>query len=296
MTWIPEEIWRKRRLGDRPWAADGDAALRVFCAPNISERRPKNQRELVERARYHLRNARLQRIATPVGGIETYSFEPDKQPASGTVLIVHGWTSEASFMTAVAEPIRRAGFRIVLMDLPAHGRSDGRSTNLMDCARATAVVGQALGPIHAVVTHSFGGLIALVAAEGLAPMPVRLEAKHAVLVSSPNKLSDFTRDFCKHWGVSPAGRRAFEKRLERIGHRPISHFSAAKLLGTSGCNGLVVHARDDTDVTFRCAEEIVEESKGVELLAFDGLGHRNILFAPQVTRAIANHLAGTVSA
>lgn len=293
MPWFAEEVWRHRQLTNLPSAAAGDIALRVFCAPNISERRPPNHRQLVERARYHLRHARIQRIATPVGDIATYTLEPDRQPIAGTVLVVHGWTSEASSMTAIAEPIRRAGFRVVLIDLPAHGRSDGRSTQLVDCARAVAFIGEALGPLHAVVTHSFGGLIALVAAEGLAPVPTRLIAKHAVLIASPNRLLDFTRDFCEHWHVSPAGRRAFENRLSRVGHRPLEYFTASKMLGAIDGGGFIIHDRNDTSVAFRCAEEIVEATSA-KLLATQGLGHNNILFASQVTRAVANHLSGTV--
>lgn len=290
--WLPEDVWRHRCLDGLPSAGAGDAALRIFCAPGISERRPPNQRVLVERARYHLRNAVARRIASPVGDIQTYTFEPDR-PATGTVLVLHGWTSEASSMTAVAEPIRRAGFRVTLMDLPAHGRSDGRSTHLIDCARATVAVSSGLGPLHAVVTHSLGGLIAMVATEGLEPMPGRLQARQAVLIASPNRLSDFTRDFCAHWQASPAGRRAFEKRLERIGRRPIGCFSTARLLRISGCGGFVIHDRSDDDVTFQSAQEIADGNPGIKLMATEGLGHRNILFASQVTRAIANHLAAT---
>ena len=291
MIWLPSEIWAERRLGRLPSAAAGDAAYRIFCTPYISERRAANHRELAERARYHLRNAQWRRVATPVGDIQTYTFEPERQITPGIVLVVHGWTGESSFMTAVAEPIRRAGFRVALVDLPAHGLSAGRTTNLIDCARAMVAVGEALGPVHAVVTHSFGGLISLVAAEGKPPMPGPLVTKHFVLIASPNRLSDITAHFSKYWELTDAGRRAFENRLERVGGRAMGCFAAVKLLPTIGCPALVIHARDDVDVPFRCAEEIAAGVAGTELLAFDGLGHRNILFASQATRAVASYLA-----
>jgi hypothetical protein len=64
----------------------------------------------------------------------------------------------------------------------------------------------------------------------------------------------------------------------------------------AGCRGLVIHAPDDVDVPFRCAEEIVGSVGGMELRTFDGLGHRNILFTPQVARTITSYLGRTVHA
>lgn len=290
MIWIPPEIWKDRRLEGLPVDIAGDTAFRIFCTPVISERRQPNHHLLTERARYHLRRAAWERISSPVGEIQTYVFEPDIQPALGLVLIVHGWTAEASFMSAVAEPIRRAGFRVVLLDLPAHGLSSGRSTHMMDCARAVVAVGQHFGPAHAVVSHSFGGLISLVAAEGLPPMQGRLEAGRIVLIASPNRLTDVTDFFASHWRLEADGKRAFEKRLERVGGRPIGDFTAVKLLRKTQLPALLVHAPDDADVPYSCAEQIAADIPGTSLLTFEGLGHRNILSASPPIRAVTAYL------
>lgn len=241
---------RIEHLADLPPAAAGDAAFRNFCTLAETEWRLADHRKLSERARFHLRHAVWQRVATPVGDLQAYRFEPYKQPANGTILLVHGWTSEAAFMTAMAEPIRRAGFRVVLFDLPAHGLSPGRRTNLVDCARATAAVAEATGPVHAVVAHSFGGMVALLAAEGRPPMAKALRTGHAVLIACPNRLADVTGEFAARRQMTKAARRAFELRLERVGRRPIAHFATAELLPGSRCGALVVHARDDREVPF----------------------------------------------
>lgn len=277
-------------LGDLPAAEAGDAAFRSFCTPAETEWRLPNQRAFSERARFHLRYAMRQQVPTPAGALQTYRFQPDQQPGGGTVMLVHGWTSEAAFMMALAEPIRRAGFQVVLFDLPAHGLSPGRRTNLVDCARATLAMAQAVGPLHAIVAHSFGGMVSLLAAEGRPPMPRKLEVPHVVLIACPNRLSDVTRQFAERRRMTEAGRRAFELRLERVGHRSIRRFATAELLAASRCRALVVHARDDGEVPFQCAEEVTAANPQARMAAFDGFGHRNILFAPPAVRSVVKYL------
>lgn len=294
MIWLPETYWRHHAISALPTAAAGDAALRLFCWPRLSERRPQNYAILAERARFHLRKAEWKHVPTPYGDVRVYVFEPDSRPDDGTepktVLVLHGWTGEASFMTALAEPIRRTGCRTVLFDMPAHGLSAGRSTNLIECAHATRLVGEAMGPIHAVVAHSFGGMAALLAMEGRSPMPHPLPVDRIVLVASPNRLSEVTGHFAEHWGLPAAARRAYEHRLERIGRRPLSHFTVVNLLRTVGCPALVIHDLKDDDVPYAAAEEIVAGVPGTDLVTFDGFGHRNILFAPPVMRAVVGWL------
>lgn len=271
-----------------PWLA-GEFAYRRFCTPVQSERRAADHGVLAARARFHLRRARWSRLATAGGEVQLYVYEPDEGvPVRGTVVVVHGWTSEASFMTALAEPIRRAGWRTVLFDCPAHGLSSGRRTNLIDCARATLAVAEAFAPVHAFVTHSFGSLVALLVAEGGPPMPRRAAVDRLVLVAAPNRLGEVTAHFGRHIGLGAAAQRAYEHHLERVGHRRLASFESAAMLRSVGRPALVIHARDDFEVPFRNAEEIVAGCGAAKLAPFDGLGHRKILYAsPPIRAAVA---------
>ena len=266
----------------------GELAYRRFCTPVLSERRSADHRLLAERARFHLRRAAWQRLPTPVGAVQAYVFEPDQSPARGTVIVVHGWTSEASFMTAIAEPIRRAGWRVVLFDCPAHGLSAGRRTHLVDCARATLAVADAFAPVHAFVTHSFGSLVALLVAEGGAPMPARVAVDRFVLIAAPNRMREVTAAFGRNIGLGGHAQRVYEHQLERIGHRPLDGFQSATMLRATGRPALIIHATDDHEVPFRNAMEIMSNCPAAELARFDALGHRKILYAsPPIRAAVA---------
>ena len=130
-------------------------------------------------------------------------FDPEGAWNSASVLLVHGWTSEASFMTAFAEYFRKCGFRIVLFDFPAHGQSTRERASLIDCAHAVRHVAEALGPIEYVLADSLGGMAALLAGGGGAPMPRGYPFRAFVLVAMPNDFSAVTRTFGEEEALRP---------------------------------------------------------------------------------------------
>jgi pimeloyl-ACP methyl ester carboxylesterase len=71
----------------------------------------------------------------------------------------------------------------------------------------------------------------------------------------------------------------------------VATFSASALLGKVGAPALVVHGRDDREVSHRNAEEIAAACPSARLMVFDGLDHRTLLFAPPVFRAVMMELA-----
>lgn len=267
----------------------GDLAFRMFCVPRFSEYRSADHVALVGRARYHLRSARCRMLSTGVGDVMTYELLPDGD-VRGHVMVVHGWTSEASFMTAIAEPLRRSGFRVVLADCPAHGRSLGEHTNLVACAQAMVQVADHHGPFDALVAHSMGALASLMAGVGDPPLPHAVVFKKYCLIAAPNRFGEVTRRFASRLGISDAARKHFERHIERVAHMAIDDFCGERFLRKIGQPTLVVHARDDHEVPFHNAEQLAAAGRHVTLLAFDGLGHRRVLYAPPVVRAAVSFL------
>lgn len=268
----------------------GAHAFQLFCTPALSSHRTADHEQLVERARFHLRAMTKARVATSVGEIQIYVAMPESPPRA-SVLLVHGWTAEAAFMTAMAEHLRRRGMRVVLMDLPAHGNSSGDTTTLIDCGRAVLEIAEAMGPIRFVLGHSMGGLAALLAGEGRRPLPRSAPFEGYVLIGMPDRFGEVTRNFGDELGLSPAALRAFERRLELLALRRVADFSGSGLLAAVERPALLLHCRDDEVARFAAAEEMARASSQVELQDFSGLGHRMILYAPPVARAASAFLA-----
>jgi pimeloyl-ACP methyl ester carboxylesterase len=96
-------------------------------------------------------------------------------PALPPVLLVHGVTSNAGIWWRVAPAIAAAGYHVIAVDMPGHGRSApaARSHVLLDTATELAAFVHAAGlevAQLAVVGHSWGGMVtAQLPAAGLTP-------------------------------------------------------------------------------------------------------------------------------
>ncbi len=270
-----------------------DIVFQHFCEPHRSERREAGHTFLVRRARRHLAMARTMAVPSVDGPIPVHVFEPVDQPVRANVLVAHGWTAEASFMTLFGERLRHVGFRAILMDAPAHGHCPRRKSSMIDYTEAVLNVAAAFAPVPHIIAHSMGCLAALHAGAGGPPFHQRADFKRYVLISPPNRLSAITREFANARNLTDQARRAFERRLERVAHRSLSTFTSADLLRASGGTAILLHARDDTEVPIFHSEEIAASVPGTKTQLFDGMGHRKILSSPQVVRAALNFLMET---
>ena len=199
--------------------------------------------------------------------------------AGPTVLLVHGWGSRAGRLAAAAAALVDARFRVVLYDGPAHGASSGRHASLPEFARALRAVADATGPVYGLVGHSLGGAaISLALSWGLA-------AERVVLIAPPSDVIVFSQAFADHVGLPRRAHDVMRRNLAtRLDMRweEIHIGTLARGLTTSA---LVVHDRDDPDVPYSHAEEIVAAWPRARLLTTTGLGHRAILRDPAVVQA-----------
>ncbi|MEM1306669.1 MAG: alpha/beta hydrolase [Pseudomonadota bacterium] len=263
----------------------GDRAHRLFRLPALSPFRPEGQSRLAAKARPALRRAVFSWTPSPVGNIATYDFAP-KSPPTGTVLCVHGWSGEAAFMAAFSGPLVQSGLRVVLFDHPAHGRSAGRRSSIIEMARATLAVADRFGPIDTVIAHSIGCFATLLALEGGPPLYRHHPFEKLCLIAAPNHFSDVVHRFADHFELPPAARRCFERGVARASQRTLRELNSADFLRELGVPTLLVHARDDACIPVADGMAIAGACPNAQLEVFDGLGHGRVLYAPPVIREV----------
>ena len=194
-----------------------------------------------------------------------------------TVVLVHGWNGTSGDLSAFIAPLRDTGRRVVAIDLPAHGRSSGRFSDLTEAVDAVEAVLRREPRVEAVIAHSFGVPATVLAAARGIPLP------RAVLISGPTAVEPYLQRFAQVLGVSAATRAALQRRLRALLERV--RLSAVELTGVAprlGTRALIVHDRSDREVPFLSAQSLHRAWQESELMATEGLGHRRLLADPAV--------------
>src|SRR5215203_5335013 len=96
-------------------------------------------------------------IALPSGAVAAWRL--GRGPA---VMLVHGWEDDNALWGPLADSFGREGRPVVALDLPGHGFSHATDASPRGAAKAVRETAAALGPIEAVVGHSYGCTAALI--------------------------------------------------------------------------------------------------------------------------------------
>jgi pimeloyl-ACP methyl ester carboxylesterase len=266
------------------------AAFNQFSTP------PRGAAELEAEAKLHdklgplLDQAEATRIGTPDAIIQTYLWHTETAPSRGRVLLIHGWTGQALIMGLFVRPLLQAGFDVVALDQPAHGRSTGLRLNMPIGARAVLAVADRFGPFTGVITHSFGGQVAALALEGGPPIGRRFTADKLVTVACPHALQRLTGNFGRDFGFSADLQARFEARISAAAGRPIETVNTGTMLAVAGLPVLTIHDERDDEVPFTEAQALAATAANVTLVPFAGLGHRRIIVTSAVIRAAIKFL------
>ena len=214
----------------------------------------------------------------------TLYSRPD-QNDTPVVLLLHGWGGHAGLLLALAEVLRAKGMRPMMVEMPAHGRSDDTISNLPQFARAleyvTARLVQQGHTVRAVVAHSLAANAAAYAASrGLA-------SERLVLLAPPASPLEYTRLFAHVFGLSETTRAGMQRRIESREGILMRQFEPAAVGPRIKVPTLVVHDRNDSINLFADGVAFSEAIANGQLLATEGLGHRRILKAPEVIARVA---------
>ena len=195
-----------------------------------------------------------------------------------TVLLLHGWGGRAVHLQEFVEPLLAAGFRVVAFDAPAHGRSDGMRTNLVECAGAVLQVAGMVGPIHGIIAHSFGS--------PTAAMAVRhgLEIDRLVFIGAPVSIAKLWSKIAHFIGLpAHVSQRAMGQIESRLGIS-MEEGETDRVVADLDMPLLVFHDEEDRDVPWEDGASIARAAKDANLVRTSGLGHRRIIRDPAVIR------------
>jgi pimeloyl-ACP methyl ester carboxylesterase len=250
-------------------------------ARNILERFSVPVRRARPRVAEMLRDADHAMIDTPAGSIATWRL--GQGPA---ILLVHGWEDDNAIWSPLIERLFYAGRSVLVMDLPAHGHSTGERCGLPQSSAAVCAVAQALGPIEAVITHSYGG-----PTTGLA-LEQGLQTDAVVMVAPPLALPGQVDKMVERYGISPEVAKRFQEMLPSVLGQPVEWFDLARLAPAMTARALFVHSVDDDSCPYQNSAKLADLWPDGELLLTDGLGHRIVAQDSDIHDRILDFLDG----
>ena len=206
-----------------------------------------------------------------------------------TVLLVHGWGDHAARMGGFVAPLVAAGYRVVGLDLPGHGRRGPKATDLPTLAAALTAAGPQLGPIHAIVAHSMGGTVTMFATrDALSPQAL-------VLLAPPVRLEHAVARFGELLDLPDRVLLGLRRRIERRFGRSVWDDYAADALRLE-VPTLVIHDVEDPQVDIDDSRLLVRAWPHAQLVETAGLGHHRILRDPEVVASAVAFVASPVAA
>ncbi|AMP01481.1 alpha/beta hydrolase fold family protein [Collimonas arenae] len=200
------------------------------------------------------------------------------------LLMTHGWGGWGLQLVTLAEALGAAGWAVVLIDQPAHGRSAAWRSTLPQFARALNYAAARLGRVQAVVGHSMGGAAACIAAaNGLA-------LRKLILISAPISMIQVTHEYATTFGLREKLRASMVSYLEGREGMVFERMDAIHTAPRINASTLVVHDREDAIVPYSAAQTLIENLPDAQLLETSGLGHRRVLKDPGVIHAVMQFL------
>jgi len=202
------------------------------------------------------------------------------------VLLAHGWGGGAVQMAALAEHIAALGFQAVAIDLSGHGSSPGNRTRWEWLIRDVADASRELGPLHAAVGHSAGGL-ATMAARGLHG----LRASRYVCVCAPSHPFPPVRVIAQRLNPRPGVLSRYQDYLARQFRSDWRTLAGASSFAGAGEETLLVYDEKDRFVPHTEGDRLNELNPGTRLVKTKDYGHTRILESPELARFVGDFLA-----
>lgn len=249
-------------------------ASKLFITP-IKHKTPKREMEMEQKSIQQM-------IVVPAINREVNVYEYGN--GNKKVLLVHGWSGRGTQLFKIAKEMINLGYLTVSFDAPAHGKSPGNSTIMIDFIASIIEIDKQFGPFEIAIGHSLGGMSVMNAIkEGL-------KVNKAIIIGSGDIVQDITDDFVSKLGLKLKISKLLCEHFEKKHGRIMDDYNAYKAAEKTLIPTLVIHDENDPEVPVKAGIHIYEHLKNGELMITKRLGHRKILADHQVIEKIINFI------
>ena len=200
------------------------------------------------------------------------------------ILLVHGWSGRGTQLVKIADELLYLGYSTISFDAPAHGKSKGNSSIMIEFIASILELEKQFGPFEYAIGHSLGGMSILNA------IREHLKVKKAIIIGSGNVIQDIIDDFIKKLRLTPAIGLKLRDYFEKKYGEKMDYYSASNAAKKVLTPILIIHDENDEEVNVSATYHISKNLKNSELMITKNLGHRKILGNTEVIKRIVEYL------
>lgn len=253
----------------------GEEAFRLFCTP------PKKSKRVSQVLK------RFEHLQFQFDGKLIHGYRCN-HPGKKRILLLHGFSSSCHNFDKYVQPLIDKGYEVLAFDAPAHGASEGQTTNALEYSGMILKVIELYGRIDGYIAHSFGGLAVSLAMEHIQHGP---ETKIALIAPATETTTAIDSALKLIGFKKPGIRDAMEQYIFDQTGNHADWFSVRRAMYNIKASVLWLHDVDD-DIT-PLSDAIQVKQAGHPNITFsitNGLGHQKIYRDPLVMKHIIDYL------
>ena len=254
----------------------GEEAFRLFCTP-LSRYKGKEAEVFLQ----------AEKLEFDLGGNKIKGYRCN-HPQAKKVLLLHGFSSTCHKFDKYAVALIAKGYEVLAFDAPAHGFSEGISTNAVEYSDMIKKVADLYGPLDAFVSHSFGGIAVSLALEEME----HDESTKLVLIAPATETSSAIDGAFAMLGITSKHiRQSMEDVIFKMSGKNTAWFSVRRAIKNIKASVLWLHDEDDFITPLADALKVQEDSHPhVKFIITKGLGHQKIYKDAFVKKSILEFL------
>jgi pimeloyl-ACP methyl ester carboxylesterase len=200
------------------------------------------------------------------------------------ILLVHGWSGRGTQLVKIADELLNLGYSTISFDAPAHGKSKGNSSIMVEFIASILELEKHFGPFEFAIGHSLGGMSILNA------IREKLKVRKVVIIGSGDIIQDIIDDFIEKLELNPEIGIKLREHFEKKYGVEMNYYSASNAAKEVLIPVLIIHDENDVDVNVKAAYNIKENLNISELMITKNLGHRKILGNNEVIQSIVTFI------
>lgn len=251
-----------------------EKAFELFCTPlnkSISKKELKN----AEATSFKLNTKTIRGYQWNSEGIKT-------------LLILHGFGSAAYKFERYVNPAVKKGYRVLAFDAPAHGLSDGKTTDAVEYSETILKIIEQYGTVHSFIGHSFGGIGLSLALENIEDA----ETKKVVFIAPATETTTaISKAFELLKITNNEVREEIDKLIFEKGGKPTEWYSIRRILKNIHPQILWIHDEGDDITPLSDALKVKEDNhNNINFVITKGLSHQRIYHDAEVRKQVIDFL------